>query len=111
MIGEHINKKNAGKPRVLAINALLHSLAALAAIFSAAVFISDSVVTIIFGKILSRLRGLPGLADRATRLGGSPHLSCKRNQFKARVYMYRRVTAPKRVTPPALKCQLSQPSF
>ena len=51
MIGEHINKKNAGKPRVLAINALLHSLAALAAIFSAVAFISDSVVTIIFGKI------------------------------------------------------------
>ena len=121
MIGEHINKKNAGKPRVLAINALLHSLAALAAIFSAAAFISDSVVTTIFGKIWSRLRGLPGLADRATRLGGSPHLSCKRNQFEARVYMDRRVTAPKRVTPPtwgppppckqALKCQLSQPSF
>ena len=51
MIGEHINKKNAGKPRVLAINALRHSLAALAAIFSAAAFISDSVVTIILGKI------------------------------------------------------------
>ena len=35
MVAKHVNKKNAGKPRVLAINALLHSLAALAAIFSA----------------------------------------------------------------------------
>ena len=31
-------KKNAGKPRVLAINALLHSLVALAATFSAMAF-------------------------------------------------------------------------
>ena len=60
MIGEHINKKNAGKPRVLAINALLHSLAALAAIFSAAAFISDSVVAIIFWQNL-----IP--AERVTR--------------------------------------------
>ena len=35
---EHVNKKNAGKPRVLAINALLHSLGALAATFSAVAF-------------------------------------------------------------------------
>ena len=35
MVAKHVNKKNAGKPRVLAINALLHSLAALAATFSA----------------------------------------------------------------------------
>ena len=35
MVAKHINKKNAGKPRVLAINALLHSLAALASNFSA----------------------------------------------------------------------------
>ena len=35
MVPKHINKKNAGKPRVLAINALLHSLAAVAATFSA----------------------------------------------------------------------------
>ena len=35
MVAKHVNKKNAGKPRVLAINALLHSLAALASNFSA----------------------------------------------------------------------------
>ena len=52
------------------------------------------------GKILPRLRGLPGLADRATRLGGSPHLSYKRDQIKMRDYMDRRVTPRKRVTSP-----------
>ena len=30
--------------------------------------------------------------------GGSPHLSCKRDQIKMRDYMDRRVTPPKRVT-------------
>ena len=29
MVAKHVNKKNAGKPSVFAINALLHSLAAL----------------------------------------------------------------------------------
>ena len=38
--------------------------------------------------------------DRATRLGRSPHLSCKRDLIKLRDYMDRRVTAPKRVTSP-----------
>ena len=52
------------------------------------------------GKIWPRLKGLPGLADRVTRLGGSPHLSCKRDQIKMRDYMDRRVTPPKRVTSP-----------
>ena len=33
MVAKHVNMKNAGKPRVLAINALLHSLVALAATF------------------------------------------------------------------------------
>ena len=32
--------------------------------------------------------------------GGSPHLSCKRDQIKMRAYMDRRVTPPKRVTSP-----------
>ena len=40
MVAKHVNKKYAGKPRVLAINALLHSLAALAATLSAAAFYS-----------------------------------------------------------------------
>ena len=39
--------------------------------------------------------------DRATRLGGSPHLSCKRDQIKMRDYMDRRVTPSKRVISPA----------
>ena len=38
-----------------------------------------------------------GLADQATRLGGSPHQSCKRYQIKMRDYTDRRVTLPKRV--------------
>ena len=41
-----------------------------------------------------------GLADRATRLDGSPHLSRKRDQIKMRDYMDRRVTPLKRVTLP-----------
>ena len=45
-------------------------------------------------------RRLPYLADRTTRLGGSPHLSCKRDQDKIRNYMDRRVTPPRRVTSP-----------
>ena len=36
------------------------------------------------GKIWPWLRGLPGQADQATRLGGSPHVSCKRNLTKTR---------------------------
>ena len=32
--------------------------------------------------------------------GWSPHLSCKRDQIKKRDFMDRRVTRPKRVTPP-----------
>ena len=52
------------------------------------------------GKLLPRPRGLPGLADRATRHGGSPHLSCKRDQIKMRDYTDRWVTPPKRVTSP-----------
>ena len=48
-------------------------------------------------KMWLRLRGLPGLADRATRLDWSPHLSCKRDQIKMADYMDRRVTPPKRV--------------
>ena len=35
------------------------------------------------------------------RFGGSPHLSCKRNQIKMRDYMNRLATPPKRVTSPS----------
>ena len=35
LVTKHVNNKNTGKPRVLAINARLHSLAAFAGTFSA----------------------------------------------------------------------------
>ena len=44
--------------------------------------------------------GVPQIGE-VTR-GGSPHLSCKRNQIKIRDYMDRRVTSPKRATAPTL---------
>ena len=47
------------------------------------------------GKLSPRLTGLPYLADRATHLGGLPHLSCKRGQDKMRDYMERWVTPPR----------------
>ena len=50
--------------------------------------------------------------------GGSPHLSCKRDQIKMKGYMDRRITPPKRVSsptwgsPPPCKQALShQPLF
>ena len=60
----------------------------------------EPTLTRLHGKLSPRLTGLPYLADRATRLGGSPHLSCKRDQDKIRNYMDRRVTPPRRVTSP-----------
>ena len=56
--------------------------------------ISTGLSVYLHGKLSPRLTGLPYLADRATRLGGSPHLSCKRDQDKVRNYMDRRVTSP-----------------
>ena len=38
LVAKHVNKKNAGKTSVLAIDALLHSLTALTATFSALAF-------------------------------------------------------------------------
>ena len=52
------------------------------------------------GKLSPRLTGLPYLAGPATRLGGSPHLSCKRDEIKIRNYMDRRVTPPRWVISP-----------
>ena len=46
------------------------------------------------GKIWPRLRELLGLADQATRLGWSPHLSCKRDQITIRDHMDRQATSP-----------------
>ena len=59
-----------------------------------------STLSRLHGKMRPRLTGLPYLADRATRLGGLPHLSCKHDQIKIRDYMERRVTPPRRVTSP-----------
>ena len=42
------------------------------------------------------------MADSATRLGGSPHLTCKGDQLKKSDYM------DKRVTPPPCKQALRQ---
>ena len=45
------------------------------------------ILTRLHGKLSPRLTGLPylaDLADRATRQGRSPHLSCKRDQNKIR---------------------------
>ena len=127
----------------LVINTLLHSLAALAATFSAVAFYRYLLImqshlqsefwvnfefwirprlgglphreAFTWQKIWPRLRGLPGLADRATRLGGSPYWLCKRNQIKTRDYMDRRVTPPtwgppspcKQVLKVRIKCTLS----
>ena len=52
------------------------------------------------------MTGLPYQADRATRLSGSPHLSCKRDQNKIRNYMDRRVTSPTWGSPPPCKQSL-----
>ena len=41
-----------------------------------------------------------GLQISEVTCGGSPHLSCKRDQVKMRDYMERRVTPAKRVTSP-----------
>ena len=40
------------------------------------------------------------LADWDTRLGGSPHLSCKHDQIKMNDYVDRWMTPPKRVSSP-----------
>ena len=55
------------------------------------------------GKIWRQLRGLPGVANRATHLEGSPHLSCKRDQIKMWDYMDRRVTSLTCGPPPLCK--------
>ena len=68
MVAKLVNKENAGKPRVLAFNALLHSLAALAAIFSTVAFYCyfyDAKPPALLEFDVSRVR---------PRLGGLPHL-------------------------------------
>ena len=46
------------------------------------------------------LHGGGGPQVGEVKYGGSPHLSCKRDQIKMRDYMDKRVTPPKRVTLP-----------
>ena len=129
MVAKLVNKKNAGKPHVLALNALLTccsqsgcNLQHCSILFLLLIMVqshcqSEFCLNLMYhesdpdyvgyptlkrlhGKIWPRLRGLPGLADRATRLGGSHHLSCKRDQIKMRRYMDRPFTPPRRITSP-----------
>ena len=51
-------------------------------------------------NIRACLHGGGGPQVGEVTFGGSPHLSCKRDQIKMRDYMDRRVTPPKRVTSP-----------
>ena len=60
----------------------------------------EPTLTRLHGKLSPRLTGLPYLADRESRLGGSPHVSCKRDQNKIRNYRDRRVTPLRRVISP-----------
>ena len=46
------------------------------------------------------LHGGGGPQVGEVKYGGSPHLSCKRDQIKMRDYMDKRITTPKRVTSP-----------
>ena len=130
MVAKHVNKENASKPRVFAINALLHSLVCSCCNLQCDGFLLLTLIMMpshrqsefcanlmyhesnpgqaghptlkrLHGKIWPRLRGQPDLLDRAARLSGSPHLSCKRDQqIKMRDYMDSRATPPKRVTSP-----------
>ena len=51
-----------------------------------------------FKSLRACLYGGEGLQIGEVTCGGSPHLSCKRDQIKMRDYMDRRVTPPKRIT-------------
>ena len=53
-----------------------------------------------FKSLRACLYGGEGLQIGEVTCGGSPHLSCKRDQIKMRDYMDRRVTPPKRITSP-----------
>ena len=65
-------------------------------------------------KIRACLHGGGAQVGEVTN-GGSPQLSCERDQIKMRDYMDRRVTTPKRVTsptwapPPSCKQALTKP--
>ena len=82
-------------PRVLSINAL-HSLTLLLLLQPSELWLSIVTFNIV-----------TGLVDRATRLGGLLHLSCKRDQIKMRDYMDRPVTSPTWGSPPPCKQTLT----
>ena len=65
-------------------------------------------LTRLHGKLSLRLTGLPYLADWATHLGGSPHLSYKRDRNIIRNYMDRQVTSATWGPPPPCKQALIQ---
>ena len=81
MVTMHVNNKNAGKPRVLAINAL-QAAYLLLLLQPSGLWLSLVTFNNDAKPPPKWLRGYPGLADWATRLVGSPHLSCKRDQIK-----------------------------
>jgi len=95
----------------MAANALVFSLAALAAAFQFYGFLLSLLMMNTSAKgswnkfYITRVRPpdkrVTRLTDPATRLGGSPHVSRKRDQIRMRDHMDRRVTRPKRVTSPA----------
>ena len=55
---------------------------------------------VLLGRLRACLHGGGGPQVGEVKYGGSPHLSCKRDQIKMRDYMDKRVTPPKRVTSP-----------
>ena len=54
-----------------------------------------------FKKLRACLHGGGGLQIGEVTCGGSPYLSCKRDQIKMRDFMDRRFTPPKRITSPS----------
>ena len=98
MVAKHVNKKNAGKPRVwrlmLFYTHVLLLLQPSVLWLSIATFNNDAKPPpkwILLEFDVFRIR---------RRLGGLPYISCKRDPSKMRDYMDRRVTSPKRVTSP-----------
>ena len=90
MVAKHVSKKkkhanHVGKPRVLTNNALLHSVAALAATFRAVAFILIPFTLIMIqSHRQSEFCANFTPAGRVASLGGSPHQSCKRDQIKGK---------------------------
>ena len=123
MVATHVNKKNAGKPRLRSLATRLKPSVLWLSIvtfnnyvkppgakesFARIWCITNPTPTSLgylipkrwHDKIWPQPRGLPGVADWATHVEGSPHLSCKRDQIKMRDYRERRATPPKWVTMP-----------